>query len=238
MGNRCYSSSLNNSTPIIYDLPNPQITSSNFRFFTLFKNTRELPENTRELPENTLELSENTLELPEKKWNIMPFEKKFTKKSSINNTRDIISFHIRNMTNHYTVNYPDHSKRVETNIFRHTRKELENMPCFICGKTKNDNNISNEVHHYYIEKVATTAIDWEKFSKYANTCYNIQTGELIGDKFDWEEVKKNPDIFIDSPYNMIVLCKEHHTGRCGIHHIPFPDWIVQKFTVDGFKFIV
>ena len=152
--------------------------------------------------------------------------------------KDISEGNIRNMSNHYSIHYPEHKKRVETTIFRHTRKELENMPCFICGKCKIDDNISNEIHHYYIQKVATSAIDWIKFGEFAEICYNIQTGILIGDKFDWKEVKKNPDIFVDSPYNMIVLCKNHHTGRCGIHHVPYPDWILQKFAIEGFKFVI
>ena len=143
-----------------------------------------------------------------------------------------IEFQSYHLSNHYTVNYPIHEKRVETAIFRKTRREMAEIPCFICGNHK------GEVHHFYIEKAATNAIDWEKFAIFADNCYNIQSGEKIGDKFDWKEVEKNPDIFVDSKYNMIILCKEHHTsGKFGIHHVPYPDWILQKFAKDGFQFL-
>jgi hypothetical protein len=94
-----------------------------------------------------------------------------------------------------------------------------------------------ETHHFYIEKAAENAIDWKVFGKFADQCYNIQTGESLA-KFDWNEVAKNPDLFVDSEQNMIVLCKQHHTsGPYGIHHVPFPDWILQKFPKDGFQFL-
>lgn len=217
MGNNCYK---NNA--ITQNVPqNSEIKPPTFiRSFSITTTPREII-----LPSET----------DNDDWNIMPFEKKFEVDSTF--IKDISS-NIRNMSNHYSIHYPEHKKRVETTIFRHTKKELENMPCFICGKCKVDDNISNEIHHYFIQKVAASAIDWIKFGEFAEICYNIQTGILIGDKFDWKEVEKNPDIFVDSPYNMIVLCKNHHTGRCGIHHVPYPDWILQKFAIEGFKFVI
>jgi len=153
-----------------------------------------------------------------------------------------IPSHSLKLSNHYTVNYPDHAKRTESAIYRKTHHELcivRDFPCFICGKTHAKNGISLETHHFYCEKAAQNAIDWAEFGKFAQTCYNIQTGENIGHTFDWTEVAKHPDIFVDSPYNMIVLCKEHHiSGNKGIHHVPFPDWILQKYPVKGFQFLL
>ena len=168
----------------------------------------------------------------------------------------------RKMSNHYTINYPIHEKRKDTSLYRRTRHELiynRKLTCFICGKKnikkknikekndeKNDEedekskeeDESLETHHFYCEKYAQTMIDWEKFGLFAKNCYNIQTGENIGANFDWQEVEKNPDIFVDSPYNMIVLCKQHHTsGNKGLHHVPFPDWILQKYPKNNFEFL-
>jgi len=148
-----------------------------------------------------------------------------------------ISYHSRKMSNHYIVNYPDHPKRTESALYRQTRKKLKFMPCFICDRVNVEGEQSNEIHHFYIEKVAASAIDWIKFGEFAQECFHLQTGENIGKKFDWKEVEKNPEIFVDSPENMIVLCKKHHTGRIGIHHVPFPDWILQKFAVKDFQFV-
>lgn len=153
-----------------------------------------------------------------------------------------IPYHTRNMSNRYTVNYPDHEKRKETSLYRKTRKELcenRNLPCFICGKTKTKDGISLQIHHFYCEKAAQNAIDWVAFGEFANLCYNIQTGENLGDKFDWKEVEKDPNLFVDSIYNMVVLCQEHHiSGKKGIHHVPFPEWILQKFGKDHFQFLL
>jgi hypothetical protein len=146
--------------------------------------------------------------------------------------------HSRNMSNHYTVNYPDHAKRTDSAIYRkthHAMVHVEKIPCFICSKYES----SLETHHFYCEKAAQNAIDWHKFGEFAKTCHNIQSGELIAAHFDWTEVAKNPDIFVDSRYNMIVLCKEHHiSGGRGIHHVPFPDWILQKYAKNGFVFLL
>ena len=146
------------------------------------------------------------------------------------------------MSNHYIVNYPNHEKRKISSIYIKTHHELchvKDFPCFICGKTQKINGISLETHHFYCEKAAENAIDWIAFGEFAKHTYNIQTGENIGQHFDWKEVEKNPDIFTDSPHNMIVLCKEHHiSGSKGIHHVPFPDWILQKYPKNNFQFLI
>ena len=137
----------------------------------------------------------------------------------------------------HRTNFPSHEPRKSSPIYRKTHKQMQHMPCFICGKTNEMDNIHVETHHFYIEKAAENAIDWKVFGDFADKCYNMQTGESLA-KFDWAEVAKNPDLFVDSQQNMIVLCKQHHTsGSFGIHHVPFPDWILQKFPKDGFQFL-
>jgi len=155
--------------------------------------------------------------------------------------KEVIKSHTKKMSNHYTINYPEHDKRKNSTIYNKTHNELchlRDLPCFICGK-RNKDGIVTETHHFYIEKAAQNAIDWVRFSEFAKTCYNIQTGENIGEHFNWDEVEKNPDIFVDSTKNMIVLCKEHHiSSSFGIHHVPFPEWFLQKFGKNNFKFLI
>lgn len=141
---------------------------------------------------------------------------------------------VRNMSMHYTVHYPKHDDRKNSAIYNKTHRALRDTPCFICGKTNKLDDIHVETHHFFVEKAMENAVDWKKFAEFAKTCHHFQTGELIGDKFDWDVVAENPDLFVDSPFNMIVLCKEHHTSRVGIHHVPFPEWIAQKFAKNGF----
>jgi len=153
-----------------------------------------------------------------------------------------IDSHNQKMSSHYIVNFPNHEKRKESSTYRKTHHSMcvdKNIPCFICGKTQQGSHISLETHHFYCEKAAQNAIDWLKFGEFAKNCYNIQTGEYIGNKFDWSKVEENPDIFVDSEYNMIVLCKEHHiSGTKGVHHVPFPNWILQKYPKDDFQFLM
>jgi hypothetical protein len=142
--------------------------------------------------------------------------------------------HGRKMSNHYTVYYPPHAPRKNSNIYNKTHAQMKTQPCFVCGRTNAD-GIHVETHHYYCAKAFQNAYDWKKFGQFAQTCYTPQ-GLRLGPLFDWDEVAADPDMFVDSPHNMIVLCKEHHTsGGKGIHHVPFPDWIAQKFAKEGMQ---
>jgi hypothetical protein len=137
----------------------------------------------------------------------------------------------------HKTHFPKHEPRKVSPIYRRTHLNMKHMPCFICGKTNKKDNIHVETHHFYIEKAGENAIDWKVFGEFADKCYNIQTGESLA-QFDWSVVATNPDLFVDSEQNMIILCKQHHTsGKYGIHHVPFPDWILQKFPKDGFQFL-
>jgi hypothetical protein len=142
---------------------------------------------------------------------------------------EIVEGCVRNMTSKYTVHYPPHEVRHNTPIYNKTHRQMKGMPCFICGKTE-----KVETHHFYCEKALQNAYDWEAFGEYAHGARNVQTGDPFD--FNWVEVALNPDIFVDSPQNMVALCKEHHTsGNRGIHHVPFPEWIAQKFAKAGFE---
>jgi len=160
----------------------------------------------------------------------------------INLETDVSSGHPKKMSNHYTVNYPNHEKRTSSTLYNKTHHELchiKDMGCFICGKTHKKDGIATETHHFFCEWAGQNGVDWIKFGQSAKMLYNPQTGENIGNVFNWSAVSKNPTIFVDSPQNMIVLCKEHHiSGNRGIHHVPFPEWILQKFAKPGVEFLL
>jgi hypothetical protein len=136
----------------------------------------------------------------------------------------------RARSTHYTIHCSEHFEYSHT--YLKTWHELKCMPCFICG------NKNVELHPFYCERAGQYAIDWIAFGEFAKTCYNIQTGELINN-YEWTEVSKNPELFVDSPHNMITLCSLHHTSENrGIHHVPFPDWILQKWARPDFDFLL
>jgi hypothetical protein len=89
-------------------------------------------------------------------------------------------------------------------------------PCFICG-TLND----LEAHHCHIEWAMTNAVDWDKMRE-------------LHPNFDWSTFEKQED-FVDSEYNTMMLCEKHHRRKNhGIHNLPYPIWIMQKYKRDDF----
>lgn len=122
-------------------------------------------------------------------------------------------------TDHVDVFYPDHPPRTESALFRKTKRlliERLDQGCFICGSKE-----KREVHHYYAEWAFANAIDWEKMQR-------------IHPAFDWRYFNE-PGDFIDSQYNMLVLCAKHHRHpQHGIHHLPLPIWQAQAFVRDDF----
>jgi len=144
----------------------------------------------------------------------------------------MVKAHDQKFTHSYVVSYPAHELRTTSPLFQRTRRTLRSKyNCFICGTRD-----KLEIHHFYIEHAAMFAIDWNKFGAFSMKHYNIQTNEFLGN-FNWKDVAKNPELFVDSSANMIVLCKKHHTGCGGIHRIPFPIWILDKFSKKGQTFI-
>lgn len=138
------------------------------------------------------------------------------------------------------VRYPDHPPRTESALYRETHKRLTrdlNLPCFICGRRRPE--IVTETHHFFCEWAAMSAVDWIAFGASARMLVNPQTGKAMSlAGFDWEEVAKDPSIFVDSKYNMVVLCPDHHRSETyGIHHVPFPEWILQAYPLNGFQFL-
>ncbi len=120
------------------------------------------------------------------------------------------------------VYYPDHCKREASDLFERSRHHLIDeldTPCFICGSKEN-----RELHHYYVEWAAADSIDWN--------------GKIREDhpNFDWTTFKEPTD-FVDSEYNMMVLCQVHHRHKDhGIHMLPYPLWILQKYVKSDFVY--
>ena len=109
--------------------------------------------------------------------------------------------------------YPDHSDRSTSNLFLRTKHHLVDVldtPCWICSTKEN-----REVHHYHVEWAFSDAVDWDIM-------------KVVHPTFDWSKFKIAED-FVDSEFNMMILCQLHHRGKdAGIHYLPYPIWIAQK----------
>jgi hypothetical protein len=117
--------------------------------------------------------------------------------------------------------YPDHPPRTESALFRQTKHHLVKVldtSCWVCGSKD-----SREVHHFHAEWADSDGIDWYKM-------------KVLHPNFDWSTFTEASD-FIDSEYNMVVLCAKHHRHKDhGIHLLPYPIWIMQRNQQVGFVF--
>ncbi|WP_407059289.1 hypothetical protein ACKZDW_02600 (plasmid) [Ralstonia syzygii subsp. celebesensis] len=155
---------------------------------------------------------------------------------------------------------PGHDARVTTVLFTRSKKALverEGGRCFICGATAEESGHPLEAHHHPIERSLANLIDWERVAAQA------KAGEFgaRAAAFDWGGfftgaktvtapaaaphlpevhylVPADPYRFVDDmTVNGLLLCKQHHTGKnAGIHDMPFPLWIAQKYAREGYQF--
>lgn len=135
------------------------------------------------------------------------------------------------------VNIPGHDERETTSLFRRTRKKLierDDGRCWICGATADEVG-PLEAHHHPVERSLANMVDWHLFRKYAEL-------GLFGEHakaFDWSKFDPaDPYSFVDNMLaNGILLCKNHHVGKDeGIHTMPYPLFVAQKFAKEGYKF--
>jgi hypothetical protein len=132
---------------------------------------------------------------------------------------------------------PGHEPRTTTELFRRSRAQLlaECPWCAICGATAEESGHPLEAHHHPIERSLANMVDWGRFADDAKR-------GLWGDKaaaFDWSAFHPDQwETFVDDmTVNGLMLCKAHHTGGDeGIHALPFPLWIAQRYGREGYRF--
>lgn len=136
--------------------------------------------------------------------------------------------HVQKETFVVDVNLPDHEERTTTSKFLHSKKELIEKVggrCWICGCNAEESGFPLEAHHYPIERSLTNGVDW-----------NLVRKDFPD--FDWKtfDEKGDPYFFVDDMMaNGLLLCKQHHVGiNAGIHHMPHPLWVIQRYLKEGY----
>lgn len=129
------------------------------------------------------------------------------------------------------VNIPGHDPRVSTPLFIRSRNALleRSARCWICGDTAEQSGHPLEAHHYPIERSFAEMIDWSEGSQIRADFPN----------FDWANFDaSDPYKFVDDmTVNGRMLCKKHHIGKDeGVHCLPEPVWLAQKYGKDGYQF--
>lgn len=136
---------------------------------------------------------------------------------------------------------PGHAPRTTTPLFERTRKLLiarEGGRCAISGMTAEESGHPLEAHHHPIERCFAEEIDWQRFAADAKKGLWGPHAQA----FDWDAFLSaqpfDPYCFVDDmTANGLLLAKQFHTlADQGIHNLPFPIWIVQKYARDGTKF--
>ena len=136
------------------------------------------------------------------------------------------------------VKLPAHAERTTTPLFRHTRQVLiqrEGGRCWICGKTAEASEHPLEAHHHPIERCVAEIID---FDRVRADCEAGHYGPYA-QAFDWSTFDgSDPYLFVDDMrVNGLLLCKNHHpVGDEGIHTLPGPLWLAQRYIKAGVQY--
>ena len=130
------------------------------------------------------------------------------------------------------VNIPGHDPRTATPLFKRSRKHLlerDGGRCWICNRTAEELSHPLEAHHYPIERSFAEMVDWSEGSQIRKDFPNFGWGS-----FD----EADPYTFVDDMnVNGRLLCKDHHIGKdMGVHELPEPVWLAQRYGKEGYKF--
>ena len=128
---------------------------------------------------------------------------------------------------------PGHEARgAGTPLFERTRKHLlerDGGRCWVCNCTAEESGRPIEAHHYPIDRSFAEMIDWSPGSQIRKDFPGFGWGS-----FD----ESNPYTFVDDMnVNGRLLCKAHHIGKDeGVHTLPEPVWLAQRYGREGYKF--
>ena len=151
---------------------------------------------------------------------------------------DVTEIHEEKETLIVDINIPGHEARVTTQLFKDSKQLLIKRVggrCWVCNKTALESGLPLEAHHHPIERSLANMIDWDLFKTDCEAgIWGHYTAAFNWDKFD----ANDPYPFVDDmTVNGLLLCKEHHTGKNeGIHDMPYPIWITQRYGKEGYQF--
>lgn len=150
--------------------------------------------------------------------------------------------HEEKLTLSVDVNIPGHDPRTTTPLFSHSRKELlqrDDAQCWVCGRSPDEAG-PIEAHHYPIERSLAGMVDWRlvELDAKAGELGATQAQRDAAKAFDFAGIDADPYRFVDDMrVNGLLLCKAHHIGKDeGIHAMPHPLWIAQRYGKEGYKF--
>lgn len=114
--------------------------------------------------------------------------------------------------------YPEHSPRENDphyHIFNSARARLERLGKLKCWINNKDCHGGIELHHSLVEFSLTNGVDIHRFEELYPE-FNIIDDESFLN-------------FVEGEGNLLPLCMFHHRSSGGIHSLPYPCWIAQRF---------
>jgi hypothetical protein len=139
---------------------------------------------------------------------------------------------------------PGHEARGDASaLFIRTKKALaerDGNRCWLSGETPEEAG-PLEAHHFPIERSTATGIDWALVQAdcAAGEFGLTQTQRDAAKAFDWSKFDPaDPYSFVDNMLvNGVLLAKRFHTAKdSGIHTMPHPLWIFQRYAREGYQF--
>ncbi len=132
---------------------------------------------------------------------------------------DTVAAHTQTVTLRITEWFPEHCPRESDphyKMFDAVARKMRSagIGCWVCGSK------DIEVHHALVEYAVARGVDIDKFSHL------------------WPEFHVTDDesfmAFVESEGNLQALCEEHHRAPgTGIHCVPYPEWIAQRYWKTG-----
>lgn len=127
---------------------------------------------------------------------------------------------------------------METLEFRNAKHELENVEhlgCYICGSMQ-----GRESHHIF-ERAYANGLSLQKVAYFLYHHFDFHDHcrrdfQSENELYDYLSHFSTVDEALDTLYNQLILCKEHHRGEStGIHGESAPSFFAWLARKDGFE---
>lgn len=155
--------------------------------------------------------------------------------------KKVVEEHVEKRTIVEYLHTPEHDGRSETLEFRNAKKELEridHLGCFTCKAQGIDNHKELQSHHI-IERSWANSTDMKKlawwlynFRDYHNHIHRDFKSE--DEFYQFLISHDDPSHILDLLYNQLILCREHHVGKIGVHYESAPTFDASMVMKDGF----
>lgn len=150
----------------------------------------------------------------------------------------IVEEHVGKRTITEYIHIPSHEERRETLTFKNAKHELEDVEhigCFVCGSMR-DRQSHHIVERSFAQKASLDKVAWLLFNHRDYHGHCRRDFKSAEDLAAFLKTFKTKDEALDSLYNQVILCRDHHVGEGhGIHYLSAPTFDALLVMEDGFE---